>query len=120
MKAIRRPRWFQLAALVVALACIACLTISTSGAEVGQAPARDQTIRVHLTRLGVSQRIDLTLLSAYGLWSEGQVTARFPAGSQIALIVQEGSIYLYYQDMSLKAGQSVELKRYEGAGAGGF
>lgn len=120
MKAIRRPRWFQLAALVVALACIACLTISTSGAEVGQAPARDQTIRVHLTRLGVSQRIDLTLLSAYGLWSEGQVTARFPAGSQIALIVQEGSIYLYYQDMSLKAGQNVELKRYEGAGAGGF
>ena len=84
------------------------------------AGARDQTVRVYLSRLNLSDRMDLTLVSAYSVTHAGGRQLHFQAGSEVAVLLRDGALYLYYEGMSQLAGQSVTLLRDAAEGESGF
>ncbi len=104
-----------LMALVLPL-CAAC------GEETAlpSAGERDQTIRVYLSRLNLTDRMDLTLASAYSVNTQAGAQMHFQAGSEVALLLRDGALYLYYEGMSQCAGQSVTLLRNDTQGESGF
>lgn len=75
------------------------------------AKARDQHVRVYLTRLNLSNRLDLTLNTAYFLEAANGIECSFREGSQISLLLIGEDIYLYYEGMTQKIGNSFTLKR---------
>ena len=75
------------------------------------AGARDQTVRVYLSRLNLTDRMDLTLVSAYSVHTQAGAQLHFQAGSEVAVLLRDGALYLYYEGMSQLAGQSVTLLR---------
>lgn len=84
------------------------------------AGARDQTVRVHLSRLNLTDRMDLTLVSAYSVHTQAGAQLHFQAGSEVAVLLRDGALYLYYEGMSQLAGQSVTLLRDAVEGESGF
>lgn len=84
------------------------------------AGARDQTVRVYLSRLNLTDRMDLTLVSAYSVHTQAGAQLHFQAGSEVAVLLRDGALYLYYEGMSLLAGQSVTLLRDAVEGESGF
>ena len=84
------------------------------------AGARDQTVRVYLSRLNLTDRMDLTLVSAYSVHTRAGAQLHFQAGSEVAVLLRDGALYLYYEGMSQLAGQSVTLLRDTAEGESGF
>ena len=84
------------------------------------AGARDQTVRVYLSRLNLTDRMDLTLISAYSVHTQAGAQLHFQAGSEVAVLLRDGALYLYYEGMSQLAGQSVTLLRDAVEGESGF
>ena len=84
------------------------------------AGARDQTVRVYLSRLNLTDRMDLTLISAYSVHTQAGAQLHFQAGSEVAVLLRDGALYLYYEGMSQLAGQSVTLLRDTAEGESGF
>ena len=84
------------------------------------AGARDQTVRVYLSRLNLIDRMDLTLVSAYSVKTQACAQLHFQAGSEVAVLLRDGALYLYYEGMSQLAGQSVTLLRDATEGESGF
>lgn len=113
---MRRIKWQTLrlmaAALMAALLlCISIPTVLGTEGDLPSAPARSQTVRVWLSRLKIQDRMDVTLSSPYSVLTASGGQLYFPAGSQLAVLLREGQLYLYYANMSLLAGESVELLR---------
>ncbi len=77
-----------------------------------QADERDQDIRVLLTRLSLSDRIDITLSSAYALKTDDGSDVRFSGGSELAVLIKNGDMYLHCEGISFNAGKSLRLMRY--------
>lgn len=84
------------------------------------AGARDQTVRVYLSRLNLTDRMDLTLVSAYSVHTQAGAQLHFQAGSEVAVLLRDGALCLYYEGMSQLAGQSVTLLRDTAEGESGF
>ena len=106
-------------ALMIALVlplCAACAQEQT----LPSAGTRDQTVRVYLSRLNLSDRMDLTLISPYSVTTQQGGRLHFQAGSEVAVLLRDGALYLYYEGMSQLAGQSVTLLRDEAEGESGF
>lgn len=109
-----RRQWMGgiLCALLLFTALGVPYTAQGQGAAV---PAAGETIdpmvRVYLRRLGVTDRMDVTLSSAYGLSSESGATLYFGAGSQLSFQLKNDRIFLYYDNMSLEVG-NCRLHRY--------
>ena len=70
---------------------------------------RSQTVRVLLTRLKITDRIDLALQSPYGVKLENGTELHFAGGSELAVLLRGGALYVYYEGMSLLAGKAVTL-----------
>lgn len=88
--------------------------------ELPSAEARSQLVRVYLSRLGLTDRMDLTLASPYTVTTETGASLHFQADSQVAVLLRDGALYLYYEEMSLLAGQSIQLLRDTAEGETGF
>ncbi|MBE5802486.1 MAG: SpoIID/LytB domain-containing protein [Clostridiales bacterium] len=90
--------------------------IEGSRAEDGIATAPhaiDPIVRVLLSRLNITDRMDVTLTAPYGLhFGTGNAEMYFEKGSQLAFLLRNDVIYLYYQGMSLRCGSQVQLKKY--------
>lgn len=84
------------------------------------AETRSQLVRVYLSRLGLTERMDLTLASPYTVTTEAGAKLHFQADSRVAILLREGTLYLYYEEMSLLAGQSITLLRDMAEGETGF
>ena len=103
--------------LVLALPlCAACAQEQT----LPSAGERDQTVRVYLSRLNLTDRMDLSLVSAYSVNTQQGAQLHFQAGSEVAVLLRDGALYLYYEGMSQLAGQSVTLLRDAAEGESGF
>jgi len=76
---------------------------------------RPQVVRVCLTRLRVTNRVDITLDGIYGLGRQGEVNMLFERGSRLTLLMQNGSLVVYYKGMTFQAGPSLYLTRYAAA-----
>lgn len=115
----RRRSILRLLALVLVLTlplCIACAQEQT----LPSAGTRDQTVRVYLSRLNLTDRMDLTLISPYSVTTQQGAQLHFQAGSEVAVLMKDGALYLYYEGMSQLAGQSVTLLRDVAEGESGF
>lgn len=115
----KRRSILRLLALVLVLTlplCIACAQEQT----LPSAGTRDQTVRVYLSRLNLTDRMDLTLISPYSVTTQQGAQLHFQAGSEVAVLMKDGALYLYYEGMSQLAGQSVTLLRDVAEGESGF
>ena len=82
------------------------------------ARAEKNTVRVLLTRLNLTDRVDLWLDGVYTASTGGEAIMAFPQGSQITLQVRGGSLYLFYQGMSLQVGTTLQLIQNQSGGSG--
>ena len=100
--------------MILRLFCLAlCLTLLPlpAMAEEEAAPA----IRVLLRRLNLTDRADLILDGVYSVETASGTAMAFPRGSQLTVQVRNGSLYLFYQGMSLDGGAGLRLTRSENA-----
>ena len=100
-------------ALSIALAML--ITLCSLPAKADTFPeatdGRSQTVRVLLSRLGITDRIDVVLSNGYGARLENGGELHFAGGSELAVKLINDQLYLYYQGMSVSAGRSVTLVR---------
>ena len=82
------------------------------------APAEDAapSVRIHLKRLGITDRADLWLDGVYTASTGGDAVMAFPQGSQATVLLRSGQIYLFYEGMSLCVGQRLVFIRNQAAG----
>ena len=75
-------------------------------------PARAErdagVVRVLLTRLGVTDRLDVALDGSYSLNG-----LSFQRGSHLVISCASGSLFVYYEGMALNAGQELTIQRHE-------
>ncbi len=109
----RGKRWLSIALCIVAWAGAVPMAV-TESADIPMADSRSQQVRVLLTRLGLTDRIDLTLDGVYGLGKAEAPTMVFPRGSRLTLWAHAGGFRLYYMGMSVEAGPRLYLTRYQG------
>lgn len=77
----------------------------------GEAEAPAPTVRVLLRRLNLTDRADLRLDGVYtASLGDGPVMA-FPRGSEVTVQIRDGALYLFYEGMSLRAGDEIMLTR---------
>ncbi len=82
-----------------------------SAQELKPSGAREQNVRVLLSRLKLDDRMDITITSPYQLLLSNGTLMYLHSGSELTFLLKDSGIYLYYQDMSLHAGEHVTLKR---------
>lgn len=95
------------------LLCFALLPVCTGAHGEDASP----TVRIYLKRLGLTDRADLHLDGLYTAFASN-VSMGFPEGSEITLQIRSGSIYLFYEGMSLKLGTKVQLVQNQSAQGG--
>lgn len=98
---------------IVAALFISVYLVPVFGTAEGlpSAPDRSQLVRVHLTRLGLTDRLDVTLTAPYLLTTSDDTQLYFQSGSDLSFLLKNEGIYLYYQGMSLNAGTQLTLAR---------
>ena len=79
--------------------------------EIPVADSRSQTVRVYLSRLGIRDRMDLTLGAPYQMVTDEGMHLHFQAGCELAFLLRDDDIYVYYQGMALQAGNGIVLTR---------
>ncbi len=73
------------------------------------AQAENGLVRVLLTRLALTDRLDAALDGSYSLEPGG---LSFQRGSKITISSMQGTLMLYYEGMAMNAGQQLTLKRH--------
>ena len=91
--------------LLCALLCLALLPLPALGED--SAPS----VRVLLRRLNLTDRADLILDGVYTAATGGAASMAFPKGSRVTVQIRSGQIYLFYQGMSLRVGESIRFIR---------
>lgn len=117
-----RALWSRGAAAICALALLLLVSAAAPvrAESVRSAGTRDPMVRVYLSRLALVDRIDLSLVSAYSVNTQAGASLHFQAGSEVAVLLRDGALYLYYEGMSQLAGQSLTFLRDETQGESGF
>ncbi len=95
------------------LLCFALLPLYTGARGEDASP----TVRIYLKRLGLTDRADLHLDGLYTAFASN-ASMGFPEGSEITLQIRSGSIYLFYEGMSLNLGTKVQLVQNQSAQGG--
>lgn len=108
----RLERW--LAALTALLLCFAPAVPSRAeSAPISSAGERiDPLVRVLLRRLQITDRIDVSLSSAYRLRTEQGTELYLPGGSQLSFQLKKNSIFVYCGGLTLNGGGDLTLTRY--------
>lgn len=99
-----------LLALLIAVLLLLPL-LSFADEELSSAGYRDQMVRVHLTRMALTDRIDLTLTSPYLLTNQQKEQIFLKEGTQLTFLLRNGEIYLHSQGIVQAVGEEVFLVR---------
>ena len=105
----RFHKWLALIAVMMLLLELA--PFAAQAEDIPPAPERSQMVRVHLSRLGITDRMDLTLDCDYRMTTDNDVHMYFRKGSELAFLLRNGSLYLHYAGMSVDAGNVLMLER---------
>ncbi len=102
--------------ILICLMLFALLPVQHASAEdLQQIPAVQETepqaLRVLLSRLNIADRLDVTLHGSYSAELDG-ARLMFGRGSDLAILLNEGRMYLYYADMRVDAGTDFTLRRH--------
>lgn len=99
--------------ILCALLCVLLWPwMASSGAMAEAAPEAAPTIRVHLRRLALTDRADLQLDGIYTAETGTGASISFPRGSEVTVQLRDNTIYLFYEGMSLSAGESLRFVQH--------
>lgn len=80
----------------------------------GLAQPRENTpVRVLLRRLNIADRLDVRMDGTYSVGNPGEASMIFTPGSEVAVTLNNGQLYVYYQGLSWNAGSSLCFTRYQ-------
>lgn len=94
------------------LLCLMLVPLYAQAASTDPAP----TVRVWLSRLGLTDRADLILEGIYTVQVDGETCMAFPQGSEVSVQIREGTLYLFYEGMRLRLGQEAVFVRNASGG----
>ena len=112
-----QKRWLAALTALLLLAGLAAPVLADSAEIPSAVQTIDPQVRVLLRRLQITDRIDVSLSSAYGLCTEQGTELYLPGGSQISFQLKEGSIFVYCGALTLNGGADLTLTRYADPGA---
>ena len=112
-----QKRWLAALTALFLLAGLAAPVLADSAEIPSAGQTIDPQVRVLLRRLQITDRIDVSLSSAYGLCTEQGTELYLPGGSQISFQLKEGSIFVYCGALTLNGGADLTLTRYADPGA---
>ena len=112
-----QKRWLAALAALLLLAGLAAPVLADSAEIPSAGQTIDPQVRVLLRRLQITDRIDVSLSSAYGLCTEQGTELYLPGSSQISFQLKEGSIFVYCGALTLNGGADLTLTRYADPGA---
>ena len=112
-----QKRWLAALTALLLLAGLAAPVLADSAEIPSAGQTIDPQVRVLLRRLQITDRIDVSLSSAYGLCTEQGTELYLPGGSQISFQLKEGSIFVYCGALTLNGGADLTLTRYANPGA---
>ena len=107
-----QKRWLAALTALLLLAGLAAPVLADSAEVPSAGQTIDPQVRVLLRRLQITDRIDVSLSSAYGLCTEQGTELYLPGGSQISFQLKEGSIFVYCGALTLNGGADLNLTRY--------
>ena len=96
-----QKRWLAALTALLLLAGLASPVLADSAEIPSAGQTIDPQVRVLLRRLQITDRIDVSLSSAYGLCTEQGTELYLPGGSQISFQLKEGSIFVYCGALTL-------------------
>ena len=99
--------------LVQLLCLLLCFLLLPLPARAASAKEAAPNVRVLLRRLELTDRADLVLDGEYTAAVDGEVRMAFPRGSKASILIREGSLYLFYEGMSMRLGDEVTFIRNE-------
>lgn len=112
-----QKRWLAALTALLLLAGLAAPVLADSAEIPSAGQTIDPQVRVLLRRLQITDRIDVSLSSAYGLCTEQGTELYLPGGSQISFQLKEGSLFVYCGALTLNGGVDLTLTRYADPGA---
>lgn len=112
-----QKRWLAALTALLLLAGLSAPVLADSAEIPSAGQTIDPQVRVLLRRLQITDRIDVSLSSAYGLCTEQGTELYLPGGSQISFQLKEGSIFVYCGALTLNGGADLTLTRYADPGA---
>lgn len=112
-----QKRWLAALTALLLLAGLAAPVLADSAEIPSAGQTIDPQVRVLLRRLQITDRIDVSLSSAYGLCTEQGTELYLPGGSQISFQLKEGSLFVYCGALTLNGGADLTLTRYADPGA---
>ncbi len=95
--------------------CLLCCAVLLFCLPAGQAEqeAAGPEIRVLLRRLGLTDRVDLTLDALYLAKGSNGAEILFPRAARVTVQLREGELVMFYASMAASMGQSLKLLRQE-------
>ena len=112
-----QKRWLAALTALLLLAGLAAPVLADSAEIPSAVQTIDPQVRVLLRRLQITDRIDVSLSSAYGLCTEQGTELYLPGGSQLSFQLKENSIFVYCGGLTLNGGADLTLTRYADPGA---
>lgn len=112
-----QKRWLAALTALLLLAGLAAPVLADSAEIPSAGQTIDPQVRVLLRRLQITDRIDVSLSSAYGLCTEQGTELYLPGGSQISFQLKGNSIFVYCGALTLNGGADLTLTRYADPGA---
>lgn len=112
-----QKRWLAALTALLLFAGLAAPVLADSAEIPSAGQTIDPQVRVLLRRLQITDRIDVSLSSAYGLCTEQGTELYLPGGSQISFQLKENSIFVYCGGLTLNGGADLTLTRYADPGA---
>lgn len=106
--------------MIISLVVIFVQATFSFAETIPAAEVRNPMVRVCLRRLGITDRMDVTINTPYALLGKDGVQVYFHPGSQFTFMLKDGQLYLYYQGMSLLLGQDAQLLRTRQEEKSGF
>ena len=107
-----QKRWLAALTALLLLAGLAAPVLADSAEIPSAGQTIDPQVRVLLRRLQITDRIDVSLSSAYGLCTEQGTELYLPGGSQISFQLKGNSIFVYCGALTLNGGVDLNLTRY--------
>lgn len=106
----RRHRQFII--IMVFLFSVLCLPfLSSADQNLPSAGTRDQTIRVLLSRMNLSDRLHVKFTSPYLLQNDEGMQMLLREETEAAFLLRGDKIYLHVDGITLKAGSTIEMER---------
>ena len=107
-----KNRWLAVLTALLLFTGLAAPVLADSAGISSAGQTIDPQVRVLLRRLQITDRIDVSLSSAYGLRTAQGTELYLPGGSQISFQLKENSIFVYCGSLTLNGGDDLTLTRY--------